>query len=1057
MAPVQAPQMFFDAHSTKFTRDGSKQLFEGNVVAIGVGTMVGADRLWIDREADRVEAVGHVVVISKSQVFAGDRLDYDLKSGKFSLTNSWMVANDSKVVAEVSQRTLGVTSNELDFEVQRTARLAEIQDQKELLVGRYQSLMLSGAVRDAGSVAEAYAVLLQREDLIRQQENPHLARAPQEVRQAIKARRAFWKKSQQDAAQSSSYSRIGYFRIEGESIKRIGENNFRADEAFMTPCKCEAGERPAWAFKARRIEARIGGYADLYDPVIEIKGIPVFYFPFLKVPVKGKRQSGFLPPGLTYSSRNGSVSSIPLFLALSDDSDATVTTDFYEKRGLRLGVEYRHELRRHSGWKVQFEGIRDRLWETTHLTRARFKNQYEAGLSSARSTYTQQNDGNPQSGSASTSEGSDESLESPKTPAETLATPEWWLEQDADLASCVTAEDPEECRQHLIRNRIGPQSLPWRGQVEWQGQSFLAPRLQFVSTGHVLSDHRYLGDLFVPSADETFVQVEPRLFTDAAWQFHLDGRKFYLGLGGKYGDFMLTDRRFSGLQLPLALSLSSHYFRLVPGYWPLVAYSQVEYDMRVIDGSRTPGAPSSLDRAKAYLGLTDGFWQRFRWRTVSPIVTDSVVTVDHFTDLEARYVKHGLRFLDGRFDESPHQRLLEGSEEPSTVRTWRTGFNFNLPLDGRVKLSEHSSPALQRQVARFLEHRMNWGMTLSVRPSVVSRGRYGHTDSQYISSDDGELQSNDIPLIYFDSDILRDFNNQIIDEKNSMVPHQKIIFKTSHDWLLFDTAWNRIAGQVPDSRLPDRKQAGAHRYYHMKARKELETFLDQPVRGVDQIIDGKDTWLVSRYRLTEQNRIRPIHFDATTSFDYIKEKRRKQLKSEGAKGNRLPKAWAPVESNLSLNLGSWSLGNTSKFDIYVHTFTDMLFSLGPPSIWGLSTGFGYEIKRTISLSDQGDRTVQETRTRQVSVSGTLTPHIKWSTLYGLKTIESTPGPEQRTGKLSTTYLSPSDCWGLKFEWEKPYSEPDWHRGNFFVGLMVKFFGHYRDYGNFLGRLNNRDS
>ncbi len=71
MSPMGA-QMFFDARKMGFTRDGKQQVFEGEFIAIGAGALIAADKVTLDREKSILDATGHIIVLSDSQVFTGD-------------------------------------------------------------------------------------------------------------------------------------------------------------------------------------------------------------------------------------------------------------------------------------------------------------------------------------------------------------------------------------------------------------------------------------------------------------------------------------------------------------------------------------------------------------------------------------------------------------------------------------------------------------------------------------------------------------------------------------------------------------------------------------------------------------------------------------------------------------------------------------------------------------------------------------------------------------------------------------------------------------------------
>ena len=78
IAHAQGPEVVFDARGTSFTRDGKKQVFEGDVIAIGAGALITADKILVDREQNVIEAEGHIVIVSRNQIFQGEALTYQL-------------------------------------------------------------------------------------------------------------------------------------------------------------------------------------------------------------------------------------------------------------------------------------------------------------------------------------------------------------------------------------------------------------------------------------------------------------------------------------------------------------------------------------------------------------------------------------------------------------------------------------------------------------------------------------------------------------------------------------------------------------------------------------------------------------------------------------------------------------------------------------------------------------------------------------------------------------------------------------------------------------------
>lgn len=97
-----------------------------------------------------------------------------------------------------------------------------------------------------------------------------------------------------------------------------------------------------WKLHGRRISVRIDGYAHIYDGIIYIKQLPIFYTPYFIFPVKSRRQTGFLLPLLSYHETLGSGTSFPYFIALDRWHDATITPTQHSKAGYHLGVNYRY-------------------------------------------------------------------------------------------------------------------------------------------------------------------------------------------------------------------------------------------------------------------------------------------------------------------------------------------------------------------------------------------------------------------------------------------------------------------------------------------------------------------------------------------------------------------------------------------------------------------------------------------------------------------------------------------------------------------------------------------
>ncbi len=77
---------------------------------------------------------------------------------------------------------------------------------------------------------------------------------------------------------------------------------------------------------------------------MRIKNIPVFYLPFMRIPIKRERSTGFLFPKFGPNSAKGFFVEIPFFWAISRSQDLTLALKTYASRGFGGSAEYRYVL-----------------------------------------------------------------------------------------------------------------------------------------------------------------------------------------------------------------------------------------------------------------------------------------------------------------------------------------------------------------------------------------------------------------------------------------------------------------------------------------------------------------------------------------------------------------------------------------------------------------------------------------------------------------------------------------------------------------------------------------
>jgi len=96
--------------------------------------------------------------------------------------------------------------------------------------------------------------------------------------------------------------------FEGESITKTGANTYSITDGWVVTCKVKNGVTPPWSFAAAEANVTQGEYATLKHATFRIKDVPVFYSPWLMVPVGNTRQTGLLFPEFSTSKHDGFVS-----------------------------------------------------------------------------------------------------------------------------------------------------------------------------------------------------------------------------------------------------------------------------------------------------------------------------------------------------------------------------------------------------------------------------------------------------------------------------------------------------------------------------------------------------------------------------------------------------------------------------------------------------------------------------------------------------------------------------------------------------------------------------
>ncbi len=148
------------------------------------------------------------------------------------------------------------------------------------------------------------------------------------------------------------------FWINSAKVEKISENHYYTSEATFTSCETIAEtegryqspsdfkvfgpNNPDWCFKGSNVDILIGDRIAGNDMVYRVKGLPVIYSPYFRAPEGTERATGLLSPVLGNSNVKGFQFSPGFFWAIDENKDATLTLDYFSKRGVGEGLEYRY-------------------------------------------------------------------------------------------------------------------------------------------------------------------------------------------------------------------------------------------------------------------------------------------------------------------------------------------------------------------------------------------------------------------------------------------------------------------------------------------------------------------------------------------------------------------------------------------------------------------------------------------------------------------------------------------------------------------------------------------
>lgn len=132
------------------------------------------------------------------------------------------------------------------------------------------------------------------------------------------------------------------FYISGTKLEKVGPDEYTLHGARLTTCNQPT---PQWQMEASSISLKAGESATMRNLRFTLLDtLPVFYTPWIRLPLDRTRGTGFMLPEWGNSDFHGFWISNRFFWAIDESHDTTLGLDYYEKRGNRYSLEYRNNL-----------------------------------------------------------------------------------------------------------------------------------------------------------------------------------------------------------------------------------------------------------------------------------------------------------------------------------------------------------------------------------------------------------------------------------------------------------------------------------------------------------------------------------------------------------------------------------------------------------------------------------------------------------------------------------------------------------------------------------------
>ena len=156
----------------------------------------------------------------------------------------------------------------------------------------------------------------------------------------------------------------------------VSRKEYEFEGATYTTCPIDNDD---WLLKMSRLDIdRTSQIGTAYNARVLFMGLPILYTPWMNFPLSDKRRTGLLGPTFGSTTTGGREITIPLYLNVTDNFDATVSPRYMNKRGTQLNNEFRY-LQPNSVGEIHADVLQSDMISQTDRTRFSLKHAQQLG------------------------------------------------------------------------------------------------------------------------------------------------------------------------------------------------------------------------------------------------------------------------------------------------------------------------------------------------------------------------------------------------------------------------------------------------------------------------------------------------------------------------------------------------------------------------------------------------------------------------------------------------------------------------------------------------------